>query len=51
MNFLVNSSKGSMFIKSLDVSEIVKNLTLLFELLDRIRMVEKNWKKYESSSG
>ncbi|CAM8892599.1 unnamed protein product [Rhodiola kirilowii] len=39
VNFLVNSPKGSMFIRSMDVSEIVKDATLLFQLLDN--MVEE----------
>ncbi|CAM8979646.1 unnamed protein product [Rhodiola kirilowii] len=39
VNFLVNSPKGSMFVKSMDVSEIVKDATLLFQLLDN--MVEE----------
>lgn len=34
VNFLVNSPKGSMFIKSMDVSEIVKDADLLFKMLD-----------------
>ncbi|XP_013620220.1 PREDICTED: uncharacterized protein LOC106326833 [Brassica oleracea var. oleracea] len=34
VNFLVNSPKGSVFIKSKDVSEVVKDATLLFKLLD-----------------
>lgn len=34
VNILVNSPKGSMFIKSMDVSEIVKDATLLFQMLD-----------------
>ncbi|KAL1210202.1 hypothetical protein V5N11_013230 [Cardamine amara subsp. amara] len=36
VNFLVNSPKGSVFIKSMDVSEVVKDATLLFQLLDKI---------------
>ncbi|KAK8568988.1 hypothetical protein V6N12_007521 [Hibiscus sabdariffa] len=39
VNFLVNSPKGSVFIKSVDVSEIVKDVDLLYRLLDE--MVEK----------
>lgn len=34
VNFLVNSPKGSMFIRSMDVSEIVKDANLLFRMLD-----------------
>ena len=39
VNLLVNSPKGSMFIKSLDVSEIVKDARMLFDMLDK--MVEE----------
>ncbi|KAL0854044.1 hypothetical protein Bca101_059196 [Brassica carinata] len=35
-NFLVNSPKGSVFIKSVDVSEAVKDANLLFSMLDRM---------------
>ena len=34
VNFLVNSPKGSVFIKSMDVSEIVKDARLLYQMLD-----------------
>ncbi|XP_018436020.1 uncharacterized protein LOC108808357 [Raphanus sativus] len=34
INFLVNSPKGSVFIRSKEVSEVVKDATLLFKLLD-----------------
>lgn len=34
VNFLVNSPKGSVFIRSKEVSEVVKDATLLFQLLD-----------------
>ncbi|XP_021836188.2 uncharacterized protein [Spinacia oleracea] len=34
VNFLVNSPRGSIFIKSMDVSEVVKDATLLFQMLD-----------------
>lgn len=34
VNFLVNSPRGSVFIKSMDVSEVVKDATLLFQMLD-----------------
>lgn len=43
VNFLVNSPKGSVFIKSKEVSEVVKDATLLFKLLDE--MVEENVEK------
>lgn len=36
INFLVNSPKGSVFIKSVDVSEAVKDANLLFCMLDRM---------------
>ena len=36
INFLVNSPKGSVFIKSVDVSEAVKDTNLLFSMLDRM---------------
>ncbi|XP_048633100.1 uncharacterized protein LOC106367279 [Brassica napus] len=36
INFLVNSPKGSVFIKSVDVSEAVKDANLLFSMLDRM---------------
>ncbi|CAN7093292.1 unnamed protein product [Brassica rapa subsp. narinosa] len=39
VNFLVNSPKGSVFMKSKEVSEVVKDATLLFKLLDE--MVEE----------
>ncbi|VVB04140.1 unnamed protein product [Arabis nemorensis] len=39
LNFLVNSPKGSIFIKSIDVSEVVKDSNLLFNMLDN--MVEE----------
>ena len=34
LNFLVNSPKGSLFIKSIDVSDVCKNAERLFMLLD-----------------
>ncbi|KAL4289560.1 hypothetical protein GQ457_14G006290 [Hibiscus cannabinus] len=43
VNFLVNSPKGSMFVKSIDVSEIVKDAKMLFQVLDA--MVEEVGKK------
>ncbi|KAH6837925.1 hypothetical protein C2S53_000394 [Perilla frutescens var. hirtella] len=36
VNFLVNSPMGSVFLKSLDVSEVVKDSKTLFEMLDSI---------------
>lgn len=39
VNFLVNSPKGSVFMNSKEVSEVVKDATLLFKLLDE--MVEE----------
>ncbi|XP_022004129.1 uncharacterized protein LOC110901626 [Helianthus annuus] len=39
INFVVNSPKGSVFIKSLDVSEVTLNADFLFKLLDA--MVEE----------
>ncbi|XP_039001335.1 uncharacterized protein LOC120127510 [Hibiscus syriacus] len=39
VNFLVNSPKGSVFLKSLDVSKIKKDANTLFKMLDY--MVEK----------
>ncbi|KAH6787411.1 hypothetical protein C2S52_006963 [Perilla frutescens var. hirtella] len=36
VNFLVNSQRGSVFLKSLDVSEVVKDANTLFEMLDSI---------------
>ncbi|CAN7057732.1 unnamed protein product, partial [Brassica rapa subsp. trilocularis] len=39
VNFLVNSPKGSVFIRSKEVSEVVKDATMLFKLLDE--MVEE----------
>ncbi|KAG7533363.1 hypothetical protein ISN45_Aa08g009970 [Arabidopsis thaliana x Arabidopsis arenosa] len=39
VNFLVNSPKGSVFIKSVDVSTVVKDANILFDHLDR--MVEE----------
>ncbi|VVB05423.1 unnamed protein product [Arabis nemorensis] len=44
INLLVNSPKGSVFIKSNDVSEIVKSSTLLFDMLSR--MVEEVGEQY-----
>lgn len=34
MNFLVNSPKGVVFLKSMDVSEVVEDATFLFQILD-----------------
>ena len=34
VNFLVNSPKGSVFIRSMDVSEVVKDANLLYKVLD-----------------
>lgn len=34
INFLVNSPKGSVFIRSMDVSDVVKDANLLFKILD-----------------
>lgn len=39
INFLVNSPKGSVFVKSLDVSNVAKDADLLFRVLDK--MVEE----------
>ena len=39
INFMVNSPKGSVFIKSMDVSDVSKDGTLLFTILDK--MVEE----------
>ncbi|KAE8717751.1 hydroxyproline-rich glycoprotein family protein [Hibiscus syriacus] len=39
INFLVNSPKGSVFVKSLDVSDVSKDADLLFHVLDK--MVEE----------
>lgn len=36
INFLVNSPKGSVFLKSVDVSEVVKDANLLFDMLDHV---------------
>ncbi|KAL0844369.1 hypothetical protein Bca101_017615 [Brassica carinata] len=36
INFLVNSPKGSVFLKSVDVSEVVKDANLLFNMLDNV---------------
>lgn len=36
INFLVNSPKGSVFLKSVDVSEVVKDANLLFNMLDQV---------------
>ncbi|KAG2254376.1 hypothetical protein Bca52824_084512 [Brassica carinata] len=44
VNFLVNSPKGSVFMKSTDVSEVVKDAKLLFDLLDD--MVEEIGEAY-----
>ena len=34
VNFLVNSSKGSIFIRSMNVSEVIKDANLLFKVLN-----------------
>ena len=34
INFLVNSPRGSFFMKSMDVSEVSKDANLLFGILD-----------------
>lgn len=39
VNFLVNFPKDSVFMKSNDVSEVLKNITFLFEMLNN--MVEE----------
>ena len=36
INFLVNSPKGSVFLKSVDVSEVVKDANLLFNMLHHV---------------
>ncbi|GJR54401.1 argonaute 5-like protein [Tanacetum coccineum] len=36
INFMVNSPKGSVFVKSMDVSDVSKNATLLFGILDKM---------------
>nr|VDC61642.1 unnamed protein product [Brassica rapa] len=46
VNFLVNSPKGSVFIRSKEVSEVVKDATMLFKLLDE--MVEEAGKSLEA---
>ncbi|TXG61019.1 hypothetical protein EZV62_012382 [Acer yangbiense] len=35
-NFLVNNLKGTMFLKSIDASDAIKDATLLFNLLDSV---------------
>ena len=35
-NFLVNSPKGTVFLKSIDTSDIFKNAEILFQLLDSL---------------
>ena len=35
-NFLVNSPKGTIFLKSIDISDISKNAENLFQLLDSL---------------
>ena len=44
VNFLVNSPKGSVFMKLKDVSEVVKDATLLFKML--YEMVEEIGEAY-----
>ena len=34
VNLLMNSPKGSVFIRSMDVSDVVKDANLLFKILD-----------------
>ncbi|XP_042469988.1 uncharacterized protein LOC122052508 [Zingiber officinale] len=53
INFLVNSPKGTMFLKSVDASTHVKTGTLLYELLDRFveRAGEKNVVQVISDNG
>ncbi|KAK1588511.1 hypothetical protein Q3G72_024175 [Acer saccharum] len=36
INFLVNNPHGTVFLKSIDASNVVKNATLLFNLLDEV---------------
>ncbi|KAI3499848.1 hypothetical protein L1887_35662 [Cichorium endivia] len=36
INFMVNSPKGSVFIKSIDVSDVSKDADLLFHVLDKM---------------
>ncbi|CAH9120819.1 unnamed protein product, partial [Cuscuta epithymum] len=36
INFLINSPKGSVFIKSMDVSEVSKDANLMFNILDEM---------------
>ncbi|KAK2648527.1 hypothetical protein Ddye_016016 [Dipteronia dyeriana] len=36
LNFLVNNLYGTVFLKSVDASDVVKDATLLFELLDSV---------------
>ncbi|KAK2646644.1 hypothetical protein Ddye_021839 [Dipteronia dyeriana] len=36
LNFLVNNPYGTVFLKSVDASDVVKDATLLFELLDSV---------------
>lgn len=35
-NFLVNSPRGTVFLKSIDTSDVIKNAIRLFELLDGV---------------
>ena len=34
VNFLINSPKGSVFIRSMDIFEVIKDANLLFKVLD-----------------
>ncbi|KAK2637668.1 hypothetical protein Ddye_025463 [Dipteronia dyeriana] len=36
LNFLVNNPKGTMFLKSIDASDAVKDVELIFKLLDSV---------------
>ncbi|KAK1588359.1 hypothetical protein Q3G72_022456 [Acer saccharum] len=36
INFFVNNPHGTVFLKSIDASDVVKNATLLFNLLDSV---------------
>ena len=47
-NFLVNSPRGIVFLKSIDISDVIKDAIKMFELLDSVveEIREEMWCKW-----
>lgn len=51
INILVNNLYDIVFLRSIDVSNVVKDATLIFKLLDDHDIIEEIWSESHSLSG